>query len=118
MRWGSGRLRWVRPLHSILCLFDGKVVDFEIAGIKSGKKTRGHRFMAPEPFAVKNFADYVEKLREAKVVLDGDERARIILDGARALAKKDKLTLVEDEGLLAENAGLTEWPVRADGHVR
>jgi len=111
MRWGSGRLRWVRPLHSILCLFDGKVVDFEIAGIKSGKKTRGHRFMAPEPFAVKNFADYVSKLRDAKVVLDGDERARIILDGARALAKKDKLTLVEDEGLLAENAGLTEWPV-------
>ena len=111
MRWGSGRLRWVRPLHSILCLFDGKVVEFEIDGINSGKKTRGHRFMAPEPFAVKNFADYVKKLREAKVVLDGDERAKIILDGARALAKKEKLTLVEDEGLLAENAGLTEWPV-------
>jgi glycyl-tRNA synthetase beta chain len=111
MRWGSGKLRWVRPLHSILCLLDGKVVDFEIDGIKSGKKTRGHRFMAPEPFAVKNFADYVKKLRGAKVVLDGDERAKIILDGARALAKKEKLTLVEDEGLLAENAGLTEWPV-------
>ncbi len=111
MRWGSGKLRWVRPLHSILCLFDGKVVEFEIAGIKAGKKTRGHRFMAPEPFAVKNFADYAKKLREAKVVLDGDERARIILDGARTLAKKEKLTLVEDEGLLAENAGLTEWPV-------
>ncbi len=101
----------MRPLHSILCLFDGKVVEFEIAGINSGKKTRGHRFMAPEPFAVKNFADYVSKLRDAKVVLDGDERAKIILDGARALAKKEKLTLVEDEGLLAENAGLTEWPV-------
>ena len=60
---------------------------------------------------MKDFADYVQKLREAKVVLDGDERANIILDGARALAKKEKLTLVEDEGLLAENAGLTEWPV-------
>ena len=111
MRWGSGKLRWVRPLHSILCLLDGKVVEFEIDGIESGKKTRGHRFMAPEPFAVKNFADYRKKLREAKVVLDGDERAKIILDGARALAKTEKLTLVEDEGLLAENAGLTEWPV-------
>jgi glycyl-tRNA synthetase beta chain len=111
MRWGSGKLRWVRPLHSILCLLDGKVVEFEIDGIQSGKKTRGHRFLAPEPFAVKDFADYVKKLREAKVVLDGDERAEIILDGARALAKKDKLTLAEDEGLLAENAGLTEWPV-------
>jgi glycyl-tRNA synthetase beta chain len=111
MRWGSGKLRWVRPLHYILCLFDGKVVEFEIDGIASGKKTRGHRFMATESFAVKDFADYVKKLREAKVVLDGDERAKIILDGARALAKKEKLTLVEDKGLLAENAGLTEWPV-------
>jgi glycyl-tRNA synthetase beta chain len=111
MRWGFGKLRWVRPLHSILCLLDGKVVEFDIDGIKSGKKTRGHRFMAPEPFAVKSFADYVTKLRTAKVVLDGDERAKIILRGARALAKKEKLTLIEDEGLLAENAGLTEWPV-------
>jgi glycyl-tRNA synthetase beta chain len=111
MRWGSERIRWVRPLHSILCLFDGKVVDFEIDGIKSGKGTRGHRFMAPEPFNVKSFKDYVKKLREAKVILDGDERGRLILDGARALAKKEKLALVEDEALLAENAGLTEWPV-------
>jgi glycyl-tRNA synthetase beta chain len=111
MRWASGRIRWVRPLHSILCLFDGKVVDFEINGVRSGKETRGHRFMAPEPFNVKSFKDYVKKLREAKVILDGDERASLILEGARALAKKEKLALVEDEALLAENAGLTEWPV-------
>jgi glycyl-tRNA synthetase beta chain len=111
MRWGAGKLRWVRPLHSILCLLDGKVVEFEIDGNGSGKKTRGHRFMAPEPFAVKNFADYAKKLHEAKVVLDGDERANMIRDVARKLAKDEKLTLVEDEGLLAENAGLTEWPV-------
>ncbi|MGH6833147.1 MAG: glycine--tRNA ligase subunit beta, partial [Methyloceanibacter sp.] len=111
MRWASGRIRWVRPLHSILCLFDGKVVSFEIDGIRSGKETRGHRFMAPEPFNVKSFKDYVKKLREANVILDGDERAKIILEGARALAKKEKLALVEDEALLAENAGLTEWPV-------
>jgi glycyl-tRNA synthetase beta chain len=111
MRWGSGKLRWVRPLYSILCLLGGKLVECEIDGIKSGKITRGHRFMAPGSFAVKDFADYQKKLREAKVVLDGGERAKIILDGARALAKKDKLTLVEDESLLAENAGLTEWPV-------
>ncbi|MBC8013370.1 MAG: glycine--tRNA ligase subunit beta, partial [Methyloceanibacter sp.] len=111
MRWGSGRLRWVRPLHSILCLFDGKLVDFEIDGVSSGKKTRGHRFMAPEPFDVKSFKDYREKLREANVILDGDERAARILKEARALAAKEGLTLVEDEALLAENAGLTEWPV-------
>ncbi len=111
MRWGSGELRWVRPLHSVLCLFDGKVVPFDIDGIRSGKETRGHRFMAPKPFAVKGFADYAKKLRAAKVILDGEERARLIGDGARALAKKEKLALVEDEALLAENAGLIEWPV-------
>jgi glycyl-tRNA synthetase beta chain len=111
MRWGLGKLRWVRPLHSILCLFDGKVVPFEIDGIKSGKATRGHRFVAPEPFNAKGFVDYREKLREAKVILDGDERAARILKDARALAAKEGLTLVEDEALLAENAGLTEWPV-------
>jgi glycyl-tRNA synthetase beta chain len=111
MRWGSGKLRWVRPLHSILCLLDGKVVELEIDGIKSGKETRGHRFMAPEPFSVKGFADYRKKLREARVILDGEERARRIAEQARALAKKHGLSLVEDEALLAENAGLTEWPV-------
>ena len=111
MRWGSGKLRWVRPLHSILCLLDGKVVDFEIDGIRSGKETRGHRFMAPEPFSVKGFEDYRKKLREAKVILDSEERASRIAEQTGALAKKQGLTLVEDEGLLAENAGLTEWPV-------
>ena len=111
MRWGNGTLRWVRPLHSVLCLFDGKVVPFEIDCIATGNETRGHRFMAPKPFAVKNFADYAEKLRKAYVMLDAGERAKLILEGARKLAKKEKLDLVEDEALLAENAGLTEWPV-------
>ncbi len=111
MRWGSGRLRWIRPLHSILCIFDQKVVPFEIDGIESGKETRGHRFMAPKPFKVKGFDDYVEKLRAAYVVLDGQERQSIILEKARKLAAKEELILVEDAALLAENAGLTEWPV-------
>jgi glycyl-tRNA synthetase beta chain len=111
MRWGYGRLRWVRPLHSIVCLLDGEVVPFEVDGIRSGNETRGHRFMAPEPFKVKRFRDYKEKLREAKVILDRDERARVILEGARKAAEKEELTLVEDDALLGENAGLTEWPV-------
>ena len=111
MRWGYGRLRWVRPLHSIFCLLDGKVVPFEVDGVKSGKETRGHRFLAPKPFGVKGFNDYKKKLREANVILDGEERAARILKDARALAAKQGLTLVEDEALLAENAGLTEWPV-------
>ena len=111
MRWGEGRLRWVRPLHSILCVLGGKVVDFEIGGIRSGNRTRGHRFMAPKAFAAKNFADYAEKLKQAFVVLDSEERAALILKGARKAAEKQGLALVEDEALLAENAGLTEWPV-------
>jgi len=111
MRWGSGRLRWVRPLHSIICLLNGKVIPFEVDGIESGKQTRGHRLMAPELFSVKGFKDYEETLREAKVILDGDERARIILEDARKIADEEGLVLVEDETLLAENAGLTEWPV-------
>lgn len=115
MRWGAGKLRWIRPLHSILCLFDGRSVDFEIDGLKSGKETRGHRFMAPKPFAVKNFKDYVAKLREAYVILDAREREAIILKGAQKLAGKEDLTLIVDAGLLAENAGLTEWPVALMG---
>ena len=115
MRWGSGRLRWVRPLHSILCIFGGKVVPFEIDGIKSGKETRGHRFMAPKPFAVRNFDDYAKRLRDAYVILDGREREAIILKGAQKLAAKQELVLVEDMALLAENAGLTEWPVALMG---
>ncbi|MGZ5850750.1 MAG: glycine--tRNA ligase subunit beta, partial [Methyloceanibacter sp.] len=111
MRWGSGRLRWVRPLHSVLCLFDGKRVPFAVNGIESGKQTRGHRFTAPEPFNVKDFDDYLAKLRKAYVVLDANERMVTILEGTRALAAKQGLTLIEDEALLAENAGLTEWPV-------
>ncbi len=98
MRWGDGTLRWVRPLHSILCLLDGKLVPFEVDGIATGNETRGHRFMAPKSFAVKNFADYAEKLRKAYVILDAGERAKLILEGARKLAKKEKLDLVEDEG--------------------
>ncbi len=115
MRWGNGRLRWVRPLHSILCLLDGKLVPFEVDGIATGKETRGHRFMAPKPFSVKGFKDYVEKLRQAYVILDAEERAAIILKQARKLAVKEGMTLVEDEVLLAENAGLAEWPVTLMG---
>lgn len=104
-------LRWVRPLHTILCTLDGKVVRFEIAGIKAGATTRGHRFHANDSFKVASFADYEKGLKSHKVVLDAAARSAIIAKEAAALAKKAKLALVEDEALLAENAGLTEWPV-------
>jgi len=116
MRWGSGSFTWVRPLHSILCLLGGKVVAFELAGVKSGNTTRGHRFHGNEPFAVSGFADYGKKLRARKVLLPASERAEMIRDQAKALAGRHKLELIEDEALLAENAGLTEWPTVLMGH--
>ena len=111
MRWGRGTTRWVRPLQSILALFDGAIVPLQFAEIESGALTRGHRFHAPASFAVKDFADYREKLAAAKVVIDAGERRRIIADGAGQLARDAGLTLVEDAGLVAEIAGLVEWPV-------
>ena len=117
MRWGRGTLRWVRPLHSILCLLGGKVVPFEVDGIKSGNATRGHRFMSGGAFAVKDYTDYDMKLFEAKVVLDPAKRANFIHEGAKALASAEGLTLVEDEALLHEVAGLVEWPVPLIGRI-
>ena len=115
-RWGAGTLRWVRPLHSIVCTFGPEtgevaVIDFEVDGIRSGNITYGHRFLAPEPITVKRFEDYVEKLEKAKVVLDPARRRDIIVNDARQLAFAAGLELVEDEGLLHEVAGLVEWPV-------
>jgi glycyl-tRNA synthetase beta chain len=109
-RWGAGDFQWIRPLHAITCLLAGKVVPFDIAGLKSGNVTFGHRFHGPGAMTVTSFADYGTKLRAAKVLLPSAERAAWIGEQAHAVAKAAKLTLVEDTGLLAENAGLTEWP--------
>ncbi|MBB3878364.1 glycine--tRNA ligase subunit beta [Sphingomonas pseudosanguinis] len=116
MRWGAESastesMRWVRPLHAIVALFGGEVVPFDIAGITSGNTTRGHRFHAPAEIVLTGADAYVEQLRAAKVLVDQDERAAIIRARASALAAEAGLELVEDEGLVAENAGLTEWPV-------
>src|SRR6476661_3826167 len=110
MHWGAGRTTWVRPLHSIVCLLDGKVVPFSIEEVEAGKETRGHRFHGDEPFEVSGAADYAKGLEKHKVILDAKLRAQFISERAHALAKEHKLALVEDEALLAENAGLTEWP--------
>lgn len=116
-RWGSSSLRWVRPLHRILCLFDGKVVPFQIEEIKSTDQTSGHRFLAPEPFAVKDFDGYVAGLRDARVMLDREERKTAILEGARRAASEAGFELIEDHGLLEEVAGLVEWPVVLIGSI-
>ena len=112
MKWGTGTLRWVRPLKRIVCLFDRAVVPIEIEGIKSGDVSEGHRFMgAVQPFVVTTFADYQSSLTDHFVVLEGGERKRRILDGAKAACTARRFELVEDEGLLDEVAGLAEWPV-------
>ena len=116
MRWGEGSLRWVRPLQSILCLFDGAPVDFAVDGVRSGTTSRGHRFLAPEPFKVTGFADYREKLKKAKVILDPAARRGRIEAKAAKLAREAGLELVPDAAMIEENAGLTEWPYPLLGH--
>src|SRR6202142_3910846 len=120
MRWGSGRLTWVRPLHSILATFgpeteEPDVVAFDVDGIVASDETRGHRFMAPSTFKVRRFDDYIAKLEKAKVVLDPARRAATILADAKNLAFAQGYELLEDDGLLAEVAGLVEWPVTLMG---
>ncbi|MBD8893068.1 glycine--tRNA ligase subunit beta [Roseibium litorale] len=120
MKWGSGQMRWVRPLHSIVATFgpeteEPDVVPFEVDGIKVGKSTHGHRFLADEAFEVRRFDDYAPKLEKHKVVLDADRRKDMILHDAKDRALALGLELVEDEGLLEEVAGLVEWPVVLTG---
>ncbi|CRL10515.1 Glycine--tRNA ligase beta subunit [Phaeobacter italicus] len=121
MRWGAGSLRWVRPLHSILCILsaeDGaEVVALDIDGITSGNTTRGHRFMAPDEITVSSFEDYATKLKRAYVVLDPAEREAAIWQDATNQAFASGLEVVEDKGLLAEVAGLVEWPVVLLGSI-
>jgi glycyl-tRNA synthetase beta chain len=116
MRWGTGELNWVRPLHSIVCTFgpeteEPEVVKFAIDGVASGDTTYGHRVMAPGPIKVRRLEDYLAKLEKAKVAPDRERRKAAILADAKNLALAQGLELVEDEGLLEEVAGLAEWPV-------
>lgn len=117
MRWGrasqsSDALRWVRPLQAIVALLDGEIVPLSFDGLVSGRDTMGHRFMGGgAPVTITSAATYVEDLRAAHVIVHQSERCQIIRDGAAAAAASAGLTLVEDEGLVVENAGLTEWPV-------
>jgi glycyl-tRNA synthetase beta chain len=116
MRWGGASttmesLRWVRPLQGIVALLGEEIVPVEIAGITSGAATVGHRFHHPGIITIGSADDYVEKLRACHVIVDQAERRQIIALGATMAARKAGLELVQDEGLLTENAGLTEWPV-------
>lgn len=121
MRWGSGQLRWVRPLHSILCILSDdeghRVVPVTVDHITSGNTTAGHRFLSPGRFAVHNFDDYAAKLKRAHVILDSAEREQAIWQTAQNLAFAAGMEVVEDRALLAEVAGLVEWPVPLMGRI-
>lgn len=116
MRWGkesasSESLRWVRPLSGIVAIFGEELVPCEVSGISAGFATRGHRFHCPGEITIGSAADYADKLRACHVIVDHEERQAIVREGAAKAAADAGLTLVEDEGLVIENAGLTEWPV-------
>ncbi|GGH21990.1 glycyl-tRNA synthetase beta chain [Cribrihabitans marinus] len=121
MRWGAGSLRWVRPLHSILCILTdeggAQIVPLDVDGIAAGDTTRGHRFMASDAFSVSSFEDYEAKLKRAHVILSPEERAEQIRQEAANLAFAAGCELVEDAGLLAEVAGLVEWPAVLMGEI-
>ncbi len=117
MRWADGEARWVRPLQAILCLFDGAVVPFSFAGIATGRRTFGHRFMAPEAIEVRDVADYQAKLEAAFVMLSADARRRAIEAAAKWLAESVGCRLRADPGLMGELMGLVEWPVPLLGRI-
>ncbi|MCA1775654.1 MAG: glycine--tRNA ligase subunit beta, partial [Loktanella sp.] len=121
MRWGSGSLRWVRPLHSILCILSGEdgaeVVPLDIDGIVAGAETKGHRFLSTGTIKVNNFDDYEAKLKRAKVLLRSEERAEMIWNDATNQAFAQGMEVVADKGLLSEVAGLVEWPVVLLGRI-
>ena len=121
MRWGAGSLRWVRPLHRILCLLTdesgARFVDLDVDGIKASDVTEGHRFHAPAPFRVTSFEDYEAKLKRARVILSPQEREEAIWHEATNAAFAGGLEVVEDAGLLREVAGLVEWPVVLMGSI-
>ena len=121
MRWGRASsstesLRWVRPLQGIVAILGEELVDIEIDGIHSGYATLGHRFHHPDQITMGGAHDYVEKLRACHVIVSHDERQAIIAEKAAQAAAAHGYNLIEDKGLIAENAGLTEWPVPLLGH--
>jgi len=121
MRWGAGALRWVRPLQSILCILTdeagAQIVPLEIDGLRSTDQSQGHRFMAPQRFAVTSFDDYTTRLARAHVILDPTARAEAIWHEVGQQAFARGLEPVDDRGLLAEIAGLVEWPVVLAGGI-
>ncbi|MEQ8736874.1 MAG: glycine--tRNA ligase subunit beta [Rhodospirillaceae bacterium] len=117
MRWGAGDTRWVRPLHSMLCVFGGAIVPISYAGVIASNTTVGHRFLAPNELQISDFASYRDAMNSAKVMVEASQRRQVIADAADALAQAEGLKVTNDPGLLDEVAGLVEWPVPLLGTI-
>ena len=117
MRWEESGTRWVRPIRSILCLLGDEVIPFRFGKVESGRTTLGHRFLSSRPLSIESVDSYVKKLKEARVILDQEERKQKIEDAIQELANNQGLVFMRDEWLLAENAGLVEWPVVLPGTI-
>src|ERR1700737_3898430 len=117
MRYPASLLRWVRPLSSVLCLFDGEVLPLPLGRLPVGRTTRGHRFLSPGEICVGNAADYIERLGEAGVVLDQDHRKEMIRQGLEHAVAEEGLSLKPDPELLDEVTGLVEFPVVLAGAI-
>jgi glycyl-tRNA synthetase beta chain len=117
MRFPAGPFRWVRPLQSVVCLLDGRILKLDLGDVPVGMESRGHRFLFRSTFNVSNFADYRDQLRNAYVILDAAERRKMIADGLAKTAQDAGFTLKPDAGLLEEVTGLVEWPVVLMGRI-
>jgi len=110
MRWMDLNLRFARPIHWIVALFGGEVIPFSLENITSSDTSRGHRFMAPDPFSVAGFEDYLAKTEERFIIVDPEKRKQIIQDEARAAAEAVSGAVLENEELLEEVTFLVEYP--------
>ncbi|QDH13842.1 glycine--tRNA ligase subunit beta [Formicincola oecophyllae] len=125
MRWGQGTaFTWIRPLRRIACLLDGQTVPFSLEragdkahGLAASNQTEGHRFMAPGPFTISSAEQWRTELAKRFVLVDPQERQRLVREGAQKQASAKGAELVPDEGLVREVAGLTEWPVPLAGAI-
>lgn len=117
MYWGDYKIKWVRPLHNILCILDGKIVPFHYGHLQSNNQTYGHRFMAPNAITVSNIEDYLNKLKNAYVIVDRKQRLEMISQQIEELLKSRSLELKPDDALLNEVAGLVEYPTALIGEI-
>ena len=117
MRWASNTERWVRPIHSLICIFDGNVIPVSYGSCTADRKTSAHRFLTNALVEVADFADYKKTLETGYVLIDPKDRRSKILGEIEILATKEQLTLLEDQALLDEVVGLVEWPIALMGHM-